>query len=190
MKNSDTKQEKSKPLASVSLDLDNLWSYMKTHGDPGWESFPSYLDTFIPLVLDVLDELGLRITFFIVGQDAALDKNRDVLGQITTRGHEVGNHSFYHDVWIGQYSKDYLHREILKAETEIERATGQKPQGFRGPGFCYNNNLLKVLNENNYLFDASMFPTSIGPLARFYYFFRSNFSREEKEKRRHLYGHL
>jgi hypothetical protein len=26
-----------KPLASLSLDLDNLWSYMKTHGDPGWE---------------------------------------------------------------------------------------------------------------------------------------------------------
>ena len=24
-----------KPLASLSLDLDNLWSYMKTHGDAG-----------------------------------------------------------------------------------------------------------------------------------------------------------
>ena len=32
-----------KPLASLSLDLDNQWSYMKTHGDPGWESLPSYL---------------------------------------------------------------------------------------------------------------------------------------------------
>jgi peptidoglycan-N-acetylglucosamine deacetylase len=26
----------SKPIASLSLDLDNKWSYMKTHGDPGW----------------------------------------------------------------------------------------------------------------------------------------------------------
>ena len=25
------------PLASVSLDLDNQWSYMKTHGDPAWQ---------------------------------------------------------------------------------------------------------------------------------------------------------
>ena len=63
-----------KPLASISLDLDNLWSYMKTHGDPGWESFPSYLDTFIPVVLDILDDLNLKITFFIVGQDAALER--------------------------------------------------------------------------------------------------------------------
>lgn len=30
--------------ASISLDLDNLWSYLKIHGDDGWRSFPSYLD--------------------------------------------------------------------------------------------------------------------------------------------------
>ena len=47
-----------KPLASLSLDLDNKWSYLKTHGDPGWESFPSYLDVVVPRVLDLLDELG------------------------------------------------------------------------------------------------------------------------------------
>jgi hypothetical protein len=34
-----------KPAASISLDLDNLWSYLKTQGAPGWESFPSYLDS-------------------------------------------------------------------------------------------------------------------------------------------------
>ena len=29
-----------KPIASLSLDLDNKWSYLKTHGDAGWDSFP------------------------------------------------------------------------------------------------------------------------------------------------------
>lgn len=37
-----------KPLASLSFDLDNQWSYMKTHGDPGWDTFPSYLDLVVP----------------------------------------------------------------------------------------------------------------------------------------------
>ena len=60
----------SKLLASISLDLDNQWSYMKIHGDAGWQAFPSYLDIFIPYVLDILKTLELRITFFIVGQDA------------------------------------------------------------------------------------------------------------------------
>ena len=29
-----------KPIASLSLDLDNLWCYMKTHGDSGVGFFP------------------------------------------------------------------------------------------------------------------------------------------------------
>ena len=66
-----------KPIASLSLDLDNKWSYLKTHGDPGWESFPSYLDTVVPRVLQFLEERNLTITFFVVGQDAALERNHD-----------------------------------------------------------------------------------------------------------------
>ena len=61
-----------KPIASLSLDLDNLWTYLKTNGDPAWRSFPGYLDEVVPRILGVLDRHGLKITFFIVGQDAAL----------------------------------------------------------------------------------------------------------------------
>jgi Polysaccharide deacetylase len=60
---------KKKRIASISLDLDNQWSYMKIHGDEGWDQYPSYLSIFVPHVLDVLDELNLKITFFIVGKD-------------------------------------------------------------------------------------------------------------------------
>ncbi len=68
-----------KPTASLSLDLDNQWSYMKTHGDAGWEDFPSYLGVMVPRMLDFLRARGLRITVFVVGQDAALDVSRDAL---------------------------------------------------------------------------------------------------------------
>jgi len=58
-----------KPAAAISLDLDNLWSYMKINGVEGWDKYPSYLDVFIPHILDLLDEMDLKITFFIVGKD-------------------------------------------------------------------------------------------------------------------------
>src|SRR5512147_3243633 len=90
----------SKPVASLSLDLDNKWSYMKTHGDRGWESFPSYLDTVVPRALSMLKAHGMTISFMIVGQDAALDKNREALAQIPAAGHEIGNHSFHHEQWF------------------------------------------------------------------------------------------
>src|SRR5207248_11307593 len=85
-----------KPLASLSLDLDNKWSYLKTHGDAGWESYPTYLPLVVPRVLEFLRQRGLTITFFLVGQDAARAENRDVLRSIAEAGHEVGNHSFKH----------------------------------------------------------------------------------------------
>ena len=46
---------------------------MKTHGDDGWRDFPSYLDVVVPKVLEILERRRWKITFFVVGQDAALD---------------------------------------------------------------------------------------------------------------------
>ena len=53
---------KRKQTASLSLDLDNQWSYMKTHGDDGWDTFPSYLGVVIPRFIDLLDELSIKMT--------------------------------------------------------------------------------------------------------------------------------
>ena len=124
-----------KPIASLSLDLDNKWSYMKTHGDSKWESFPSYLHLLVPRVLDFLKAQNLTITFFIVGQDAALERNRELLASIAAAGHEIGNHSFHHEPWLHLYSEQQIEMEIARAEDHIERATGYRPIGFRGPGF-------------------------------------------------------
>jgi peptidoglycan-N-acetylglucosamine deacetylase len=180
--------ETARPLASLSLDLDNQWSYMKTHGDAGWESFPSYLDVLVPRVLSFLKERDLKITFFIVGQDAALDKNREALAQIAAAGHEIGNHSFHHEPWLHQRSEHEVEDELKSAEDQIERVTGRRPKGFRGPGFSLSKATLRVLARRGYSYDASTFPTFIGPLSRAYYFMTAKLSEEEREKRQALFG--
>jgi peptidoglycan/xylan/chitin deacetylase (PgdA/CDA1 family) len=177
-----------KPMASISLDLDNQWSYMKIHGDDGWDKYPSYFDIFVPYVLDVLDELDLKITFFIVGKDTESEENRRYLSMITARGHEVGNHSYHHESWLQTYSYEQVKTEIIKAEEVIFEATGQRPTGFRGPGFSWSQDLLEVLSERGYLYDASTLPTWIGPLARRYYFSKSDLSDGEKKARKELFG--
>lgn len=177
-----------KPIAGLSLDLDNQWSYMKIHGDPGWEDYPSYLDIFIPHVLKILDELQLKITFFIVGQDAVRDQNAEYIKQIVDNGHEVGNHSFNHESWLHLYPKDQIEQEIVQAEEAIEKVTGEKPIGFRGPGFSWSPDLLNVLYDHQYLYDASTLPTYIGPLARMYYFWKSDLTKKEKKDRKKLFG--
>jgi len=179
---------KNKPLATISLDLDNQWSYMKIHGDEGWDRYPSYFDIFIPHVLDILDELNLKITFFIVGRDAESEDNRKYLRMITDRGHEVGNHSYNHESWLQSYSYEEIEKEIIAAEEVILKATGKIPRGFRGPGFSWSNDMLKVLESRGYLFDASTLPMYLGPLARRYYFMKSDLSKDEKKARKELFG--
>jgi len=178
-----------KQIASLSLDLDNKWSYMKTHGDAGWESLPSYLDVCVPRVLKFLKERDLQITFFIVGQDAALDKNSEAIRQIAEAGHEIGNHSFRHEPWLHLYSKQELTEEFEKTENALEKITGRIPKGFRGPGYSLSPTVLEVLAERGYEYDCSTLPTYIAPLARAFYFFKSpEMSDEEKEKRKKLFG--
>jgi peptidoglycan-N-acetylglucosamine deacetylase len=177
-----------KLTASLSLDLDNKWSYLKTHGERGWESFPSYLGTVVPRFLTVLRELQLPSTVFVVGQDAALAKNHAVLAEIPAAGHEVGNHSFHHEPWLHLYSSEQLEDELSLAEEAIEDATGERPRGFRGPGFSLSAAVVASLIRRGYQYDASTLPTFLGPLARSYYFFTARLSKQQRTERKQLFG--
>jgi peptidoglycan/xylan/chitin deacetylase (PgdA/CDA1 family) len=181
-------KQQPKPVASLSLDLDNKWSYMKTHGDEGWESFPSYLDLVVPRFLSLLQELDLRITVFMVGQDAALSENHQAIQSIANAGHEIGNHSFSHEPWFHLYSPEKTEREVAQAEEHLQRVTGMRTIGFRGPGYSHTPALMECLARRGYLYDASTLPTFIGPLARAYYFAVSRLKGSELKQRSALFG--
>lgn len=179
-----------RPIASLSLDLDNLWSYLKIHGDAGWESRPSYYDTFVPYIVDLLAERDLRITFFIVGADAADARNGPALRRLVAAGHELANHSLEHEPWLQRYSRAELEYEVRDASRAIADASGQVVDGFRGPGFSWSPTLLEVLADQGYRYDASTLPTYLGPIARTYYFWTAGLSREERAQRKDLFGHF
>ncbi len=177
-----------KPIASVSLDLDDLWSYQRTHGDPDWEQRASYLPALMPPLLDLLDEAACKLTFFVVGADANIAENARWLHMITARGHEVGNHSFHHECWLHLYTRDRLEAELATAEQAISSVVGQRPTGFRGPGFSWSGTLLDVLAERGYIYDASTLPTYLGPLARAYFLATAQLTAEQRRQRGELFG--
>jgi len=174
--------------AAVSLDLDDKWTYMKTRGLAGWQDFPSYLPIVVPRVLRLLQQHSLHITFFIVGQDAALPRNAALLRSIAESGHEIGNHSFHHEPWLHLYSDAEIKQEIGLADDHIRQATGQPVRGFRGPGFSFSNAVAQALVERGYLYDASTLPTFLGPLARAYYLLQSGMDPGERRRRAQLFG--
>ena len=177
-----------KRIANLSLDLDNKWSYMKNNGSEGWEEYPSYFDVFVPYVLNILKELDVQITFFIIGKDAAIEENQEYIRMIADAGHAIANHSFKHDTFLNLYTREELEQEIDASHQIISKVSGQEPIGFRGPGFTWNETLMEVLAAKGYRYDTSTFPTIIGPLARWYYFKTSNLTAEQKKERKDLFG--
>ncbi len=178
-----------KPLGSLSLDLDNEWAYIKTHGDPAWESFPSYLDVVVPRFLDILARLDQRITVFVVGQDAALEKNRAALALLAPAGHEIGNHSFHHEPWLRRYSDAQIEEEIVSAQRRDRRRHGCATRSDSAdPASASPRRTLEILAAHGFRYDCSTFPTYIGPLARAYYFMTAKLTPEERERRKELFG--
>lgn len=174
--------------ATLSLDLDNKWSYMMVHGDDGWQSYPSYLDIVVPRALQTLRAHAMRITFFIVGRDAEIGSNRDALAQIASDGHEIGNHSFHHIPWLHKRSRAEINDELARAEEAIESATGRRTVGFRGPGYTRSPQILEVLASRGYAYDASPLSTWIGPFARAYYLRTAQLGSGEGADRDELFG--
>lgn len=175
--------------ASLSLDLDNEWAYLMTHGNPTWTDYPSYLPVAIPRILEALRDLGgTKITFFVVGLDATHDKNREPIAMLAAHGHDIANHSFRHQPWLHRYSTAELREEFERSEDALENITGVRTTGFRGPGYSLSSGVLQVLAERGYRYDASTLPTVIGPLSRAFYFRSAKLSEEQRAERSNLFG--
>ncbi|MGE2713317.1 polysaccharide deacetylase family protein [Mycolicibacterium litorale] len=177
-----------RPIASVSFDLDNIWSFLKTHGDPDWESRPSYLSAATPRIVDFLGESGLLSTVFVIGADADRDDGAEAVRAFAAAGHEVGNHSYEHEPWLQRYSAERVAAEIDRTHAAIVAAGAPAPTGFRGPGYSTSPMLERLLTERGYTYDASTFPTWIGPLARAHHFRTATLTAEQREERAHLFG--
>jgi peptidoglycan/xylan/chitin deacetylase (PgdA/CDA1 family) len=83
--------------------------------------------------LDVLQEKGVRATFFEVGQE--MPGRASVMRRILAEGDELGDHTMNHVEYPG-------YEQIAGAAERIERYTGFKPCLFRPPGGAVNSGVI------------------------------------------------
>lgn len=95
-------------------------------------------------LLDILDEYGVKSTFFLVKQ--WVDKFPESVEDIARRGHDVGNHSATHP-HMSQLSMSGQEEEIAACNDAIEEITGTCPTLFRAPYGEYNNTLVECTRE-------------------------------------------
>ena len=98
-----------------------------------------------PAVLDTLDALGARATFFCIAQQARA--HPQLCRQITARGHSVQNHSLRHAHTFSLLGPRAMEREVVQAQDALAQITGQCPQFFRAPAGLRNPFLAPVLHR-------------------------------------------
>ena len=67
-----------------------------------------------PWVLDILDQYGVKATFFMVGDNVR--KHPDIYRMVVERGHRIGNHTFNHIQGIRFLTRNYLANTDKAAE--------------------------------------------------------------------------
>lgn len=91
-------------------------------------------------ILDVLDQAGVKASFFMMGKEAELYP--DVVKKVDDAGHLIGNHTYTH-ANVCQISEAETLDEITKTNDILEDLTGKRPQFFRPPFGCKNEALEK-----------------------------------------------
>lgn len=82
-------------------------------------------------VLELLKKHNAKATFFCIGKN--IEKHPEIVKQIITEGHLVGNHSYSHSKFFDFYNAKQITEEIKKTDGLLEKFTSKKINFFRPP---------------------------------------------------------
>ncbi len=154
----------------ITIDVDCMHGHTENHagGRRQRGRDERYIDIsyqyWLPRYLDLLAELNLRSTFFLVADFARHPGNLPLIHRLVSEGHEVASHSLTHCVELCSLDLKDKAREIIDSKKILEDLTGQPVVGYRGPGYAFDADIARLLLENGYLYDSSVVPGYLFPL--------------------------
>lgn len=154
--------------ACVSIDVDTLSSIYKGFGctRPGGYTYIE-LQTGLENLSRFFERWDIKTTLFMVGNDFKHTKNCSSIQDIHKAGHEIANHSMSHPQGFRWLSPQEKENEILGMGEICKQVVGEVPVGFRSPGWNIDDATIPVLKKSGYIYDSSIFPTSIMPAMKF-----------------------
>src|SRR5918999_3767410 len=109
-------------------------------------------------LLDVLDEAGVRATFFVLGNVA--EAYPELVREVARRGHEVGSHTHSHEL-IFNLEPAAFRADMERSLGGLQDLTGQPILGFRAPEFSVGHLrhwCFEILAELGFRYDSSVYP--------------------------------
>lgn len=147
-------------LCAVSVDLDEVPCYHAIHGlpAPADDSAHAVYTRAVPRLGELLTDLGIPATFFVIGRDLAAPIARSAAQGLARAGHELGNHSQSHRYDLVRLGAEAMRREVREASDALAAVVGHRPVGFRAPGYTITDALLDALAAEGIAYDSSVFP--------------------------------
>lgn len=118
-------------------------------GEQSWGRYSARCG--VPRYLDMLDDLDIRVTFFIPGYDA--ERHPDLVAEIARRGHEVAAHGYLHEAW--DLSVDEESELLERTDKILTDILGEPVLGWRSPSGRKTSNTLAKLKDLGYIYDSS-----------------------------------
>src|SRR6266536_610538 len=113
----------------------------------------------VPRILGLLDDHGLKATFFVPGHTA--ESFPAETEAILAAGHELAHHSYAHVDPSGQ-SPDEERADMERAWRVLE-GLGVTPLGFRSPSADLSAVTLELVEELGFLYDSSLMTDDYRP---------------------------
>lgn len=102
---------------------------------------------FTPKILALLKKHHAKATFFLIGNQ--VEKNSEIVKNIITEGHTIGNHTFSHSNNFGFLKTEEIIADLKKTNQVVEELTGLKLNFFRPAFGVTNPRIAKATKELN-----------------------------------------
>lgn len=106
----------------------------------------------VPLVLDLLERVGVQASFFIPGRVAERHPGR--VEEIVARGHEIGHHGYTHTSPT-KLDPDDEERELQKGR-EVLESFGVEVRGYRSPSWDFSGATLGLLERHGFVYSSNL----------------------------------
>ena len=101
-----------------------------------------------PAVLDALDAVGAKATFFLMGEQ--VDRRPELAREIAARGHAIGVHGYRHTLLLRR-TRRALADDLDRAAALIGNATGAAPVYYRAPYGVFSTASLALARERGWI---------------------------------------
>ncbi len=142
----------------LSFDIEDWYMSYTSSQIPvaNWHSLESRIAFDLNIILDFLESHNTKATFYIMGWVA--ENHSQTVKKIATAGHEIGYHSWYHELPADQGPVAF-EADLVRGLALLEDLIGAKVQQYRAPRFSFDHNTawaIPVLLKHGITLSSSM----------------------------------